>query len=81
MSAASIETARRTMDVIDGITRIAHDARLGIDERLHYLRTIRLNLSGQEDRLVMFDEAPPCLVEKFGDIAHSLQHAAANPED
>lgn len=27
------------------------------------------------------DEPAPCITGKFGDIAHAIHHAAANPED
>lgn len=67
---ARSDAAWSAMDAICAIARIAHDERLGRDERLHYLRVIRHNLTGKEDRLSGLDALPPCIGEKFADAAH-----------
>lgn len=78
---ADAAAIQATLDAIRNARAIAQDARLAVDERLHYLRCIRLNLSAAEDRLAGLDTLPPCVAEKFGDIAASIHHAAANPKN
>lgn len=77
---ASQGTVQATLDAIRAIRRIADEVRLTAEERLHYLRCVRLNLASAEDRLVG-DDLPPCIAETFGDISHAIHHAAANPEN
>lgn len=69
-----------TLAAMHAINRIADEARLTVDARLHYLRCVRANLANAEDRLAD-DDLPPCIAEKFADIAADIHHAAANPED
>ncbi|MCX7563441.1 hypothetical protein OS176_07800 [Xanthomonadaceae bacterium XH05] len=77
---ANAAAVQSTLDAIQAVRRIAGEVRLSAEERLHYLRCIRLNLASTEDRLAG-DDMAPCIAEKLGDIAHAIQHAAANPED
>lgn len=78
---AASEAVNNALGAIRLIGTIARDERLGADERLHYLRTIRLNLAGQEDFLAGLDDLAPCIAEKLADIHHAIHHHAANPED
>ena len=78
---AGANVVQATLDAIQAIRRISGEVRLSAEERLHYLRCVRINLAAAEDRLAGVDDLPPCIAEKFGDITHSIHHAAANPED
>ncbi len=79
--AASRDAVQATLDALHAIRRIADEVRLTAEERLHYLRCVRINLAATEDRLAALDDLPPCIAEKFGDITHAIHHAAANPEN
>lgn len=78
---ASHDAVRATLEAIQAVNRVAGEVRLNAEERLHYLRCVRINLAAAEDRLAGLDDIEPCVAEKLGDIAHAIHHAAANPED
>lgn len=73
---ASQPAVQSTLDALQAIRRIADEVRLTAEERLHYLRCVRINLTAAEDRLAGLDDLPPCVAEKFSDIAHDIHQSA-----